>query len=129
MQCQAAGAFFAYKHTDGCVVRQIEESQVATCIALRRGFKGLLICAGWRLPAGILMFYLSMFAFVFVFASVLMMALEANQLLCNAQRWLQQSCVGTADTEQPTTSGTWYLSSAERKGSLCLGNNAGSPPQ
>lgn len=71
------------------------------------------------------MFYLSMFAFVFVFASVLMMALETNQLLCNAQKWLRQLCVGTADTEQPTTLGTWYLSSAERKGSLCPANNAG----
>lgn len=59
-------------------VRQLAGSQVVNCIALHRGFKGLLKCAGSRLPGDILIFYLSVFELVFVFASVVMTALETN---------------------------------------------------
>lgn len=85
-QCQAAGAFLLPKIYKSHAVRQLGERQVINCIALHQGFKGLLKCAGGELPGDILMFYFTVFRFMFVFASVVMRALVTNWLVCEAQQ-------------------------------------------
>lgn len=77
-RCQAAGAFLLPKIQTRYVVRQLGETQVINCIAPHKGFKGLLKCAGGKLPGDVLMFYLATFSFMFVFASVVLRALETN---------------------------------------------------
>lgn len=62
--CQAAGAFLLPKIKKSYVVRQLRERQVINCLALRKGFKGLLECAGSKLPGEILMLYISVSVYV-----------------------------------------------------------------
>lgn len=55
---------------------------------LHKDFKGLLKCAGGKLPGDILMLLfscISAFQLVFVFASLVLRALETNWLVCVAQ--------------------------------------------
>jgi len=79
-------SIFASKNIKSYAVRQLEERQVINCLVLHKGFKGLLKCAGGKLPGDILMFYLAVFQFMFVFASVVMRALQTNWLVCEAHR-------------------------------------------